>query len=160
MKRLLLAALLTLTACGGQSAPPDVSAASLVASQAASAAAAEVTAPPTTVVREVPAKPVDPPVTFGGPEQSWVEVGAAAALRPTFTTGLCHAEAFLRPDNRVQINPVDCAFGQAAVIVDDGTHRTPQTVGDWYLIVTQRAQSVAVAEPSFKVFSGDQQLWP
>ena len=88
-----------------------------------------------------------------------MEVTAAAALRPS-TGGPCTVTAYLRPDNRVEIDPVGCVTGEAQLVIDDGAHQTPQTVGAWYLVVTQRAQGVAVAEPTFKVLVDGKQIWP
>ncbi len=88
-----------------------------------------------------------------------MEVTAAAALRPS-TGGPCTATAYLRPGKRVEIAPVGCVTDEVQLVIDDGAHQTPQTVGAWYLVLTQRAQGVPVAELTFRVLVEGKQIWP
>jgi len=161
VKRLLLVALtgvIALAACGAQlpAAPTDLATVSQnVADLAPIIVKAAEPAP------LMPLFPVQPPVTFGGPEQSWYEVTAFSVTRPD-AGGPCTATAFEQPDHRVAVEPVSCSGASMAVVTvtelsGRGSH---QFVGPQRLVITQRAQGVQVAQPTFTLTVEGRQIWP
>ena len=105
--------------------------------------------------------PANSPVTFGGPEQSWLEVTADTVQRPD-TGAPCTATASERPDHRVAVEPLDCSGASTAVVTvtELSGQISHQFVGPQRLVFTQRAQGVPVAEPTFRLTVNDRQIWP
>ncbi|AZI41878.1 hypothetical protein EHF33_03190 [Deinococcus psychrotolerans] len=108
-----------------------------------------------------PLFPAQPPVTFGGPEQSWLEVTTYQAEQP-LTGDSCTATASRLDTGQVSVISVGCAgvsFATVHVIEASGRD-TPQLVGPQNLVITQRAQGVKIAEPTFRVLIEGKQIWP
>ena len=100
-------------------------------------------------------------MTFGGPEQSWYEATAFSVTRPD-TGGPCTATASEQPDHRVAVEPVSCsgASWRSSPSPRLSGRISHQFVGPQRLVITQRAQGVPVAAPTFTLTVDGQQIWP
>jgi len=160
MKNYFLAAIVFLSACGAQQAIPAVQTQQLeqVTQQVVDLAPVIVAASPAPVAQPAPS---NPPVTFGGPEQSWLEVTSYTAERP-LVGDHCTASATKLDTGQVSVVSVGCAGVSFATvhIVEASGRDTPGLIGPQNLVITQRAQGVKIAEPTFKVLIEGKQIWP
>ena len=102
-----------------------------------------------------------PPVTFGGPEQSLYEATAFSVTRPD-TDGPCTATATEQSAHRVAVQPVSCSGTSWATITiteASGAHPRIRFVGLQRLLITQRAQGVPMAPPTFMLLVDGRQIW-
>ncbi|AZI41929.1 hypothetical protein EHF33_03495 [Deinococcus psychrotolerans] len=108
-----------------------------------------------------PLVPAQPPVTFGGPEQSWTEVTAYQAERP-LAGDSCTATASKLYTGQISVISVGCASVSFATVhvVEASRRDTSQLIGPQNLVITQRAQGVKIAEPTFRVLIEGRQIWP